>query len=68
MAIANTIGGRIPLGVRDDGTMAGVNDSNNLGARQEIARNCDPSVKVIDTRGYEGLRVPTIANGERVYD
>jgi ATP-dependent DNA helicase RecG len=41
VALANTIGGRIPLGVRDDGTMAGVKDSNASRARiQDIARNC----------------------------
>lgn len=48
VAMANTIGGRILLGVRDDGTVAGVKDSNGLRARvQDIARNCDPPVKVI---------------------
>jgi len=34
--------------VRDDGTVAGVKDSNNLRARiQDMARNCDPPVKVV---------------------
>lgn len=48
VAMANTIGGRILLGVRDDGTVAGVKDSNALRARiQDIARNCDPPVKVV---------------------
>jgi ATP-dependent DNA helicase RecG len=48
VAMANTIGGRILLGVRDDGTVAGVKDSNSLRARiQDIARNCDPPVKVL---------------------
>jgi ATP-dependent DNA helicase RecG len=48
VAMANTIGGRILLGVRDNGTVAGVKDSNNLRARiQDIARNCDPPVKVL---------------------
>jgi ATP-dependent DNA helicase RecG len=48
VAMANTIGGKILLGVRDDGTVAGVKDSNNLRARiQDIARNCDPPVKVV---------------------
>lgn len=48
VGMANTIGGRILLGVRDDGTVAGVKDSNNLRARiQDIARNCDPPVKVL---------------------
>jgi len=48
VALANTIGGKILLGVRDDGTVPGVRDSNSLRARiQDIARNCDPPVKVI---------------------
>ena len=47
VAMANTIGGQILLGVRDDGTVVGVKDSNPLRARvQDIARNCDPPVKV----------------------
>lgn len=43
VAMANTVGGKLLLGVRDDGTVIGVNDSNTLRARvQDIARNCDP--------------------------
>jgi len=48
VAMSNTIGGKILLGVRDDGTITGVTDSNNLRARvQDIARNCDPPVKIV---------------------
>ena len=48
VALANTIGGRILLGVRDDGALIGVKDSNALRARiQNIARNCDPPVEVL---------------------
>jgi ATP-dependent DNA helicase RecG len=48
VALANTIGGRILLGVRDDGSVAGVKDTNGLRARvQDMARNCDPPVKVV---------------------
>ena len=48
VALANTIGGKILLGVRDDGTVIGVHDSNALRVRiQDIARNCDPPVKVL---------------------
>ena len=48
VAMANTIGGRILLGVRDDGSVTQQRDSNNLRARiQDIARNCDPPVKVL---------------------
>ena len=48
VALANTIGGKILLGVRDDGTVTGLKDSGLLRARiQDIARNCDPPVKVL---------------------
>jgi ATP-dependent DNA helicase RecG len=48
VALANTLGGRILLGVRDDGSVAGINDSNDLRARiQDIARNCDPPVQIL---------------------
>ncbi len=48
VAFANTAGGRILLGVRDDGTVRGIPDSNDLRARiQDIARKCDPPVKVL---------------------
>ena len=48
VALANTIGGKILLGVRDGGIVTGVRGSNALRARiQDIARNCDPPVKVL---------------------
>ena len=48
VALANTIGGKILIGVRDDGTVIGVHDSNTIRARiQDISRNCDPPVKVL---------------------
>ena len=48
VALANTLGGRILLGVRDNGSVTGVKDSNELRARiQDIARNCDPPVHVL---------------------
>lgn len=48
VAFANSAGGKILIGVRDDGTVCGVQDSNDLRAKiQDIARNCDPPVKVL---------------------
>jgi ATP-dependent DNA helicase RecG len=48
VALANTAGGRILLGVRDDGTVKGFADTNALRARiQDIARNCDPPVRIL---------------------
>jgi ATP-dependent DNA helicase RecG len=48
VALANTVGGRILVGVRDDGSVAGVHDTNGERARiQDLARNCDPPVRVL---------------------
>ena len=48
VALANTAGGKILLGVRDDGTVKGTADTNKLRGRiQDIARNCDPPVTVL---------------------
>lgn len=48
VAFANSAGGKILIGVRDDGTVAGVHDSNDLRAKvQDIARNYDPPIKVL---------------------
>ena len=59
VALANTIGGRILLGVRDDGSVAGLKDSNTLRARvQDMARNCDPPVKGLGRARGRGSRRP----------
>ena len=51
VALANTSGGRVLLGVNDDGVVKGIKDSNALRARiQDIARNCNPPVKVLANR------------------
>ena len=47
-AFANSSGGKVLLGVRDNGTVVGTRDSNRLRAQiQDIARNCDPPAKVL---------------------
>jgi len=47
-AFANSSGGKILLGVRDDGRVVGVRDSNQLRAQiQDISRNCDPPIKIL---------------------
>ena len=51
VAFANTAGGKILLGVRDDGSVKGIADTNEIRARiQDIARNCDPPVKILLNR------------------
>ena len=48
VAFANSAGGKILVGVRNDGTVVGVRDSNDTRARvQDMARNCDPPVNVV---------------------
>ena len=50
VAFANTAGGKILLGVRDDGSVRGIEDTNEIRARiQDIASNCDPPVHILIT-------------------
>jgi len=59
VAFANTIGGSVFLGIDDDGNPKGVQVSNRLKSQiQDIARNCDPSIKIkIITHAKEILEV-----------
>ena len=51
VGLANTAGGKILLGVRDDGIIKGIADTNQLRASiQDIARNCDPPVTILVQR------------------
>ncbi|NCO60346.1 MAG: transcriptional regulator [Deltaproteobacteria bacterium CG23_combo_of_CG06-09_8_20_14_all_51_20] len=64
VGFANTAGGRILLGVRDDGAVKGIADTNPLRARiQDIARNCDPPVKILLQRIGEVI-VVTVRESE----
>jgi len=62
VAMANTIGGRILLGVRDDGSVAGVKDSNGLRGRVQDVEKSGTGIKHIrdEARG-QGCPEPTIA-------
>ncbi|MHC9541688.1 MAG: ATP-binding protein [Vulcanimicrobiota bacterium] len=65
VAFANTADGRILLGVRDDGMIKGIADTNELRARiQNIARNCDPPVKILLQRIGE-ITVVTVHESEK---
>jgi len=47
-AFANSEGGRIFLGISDDNKLKGIKITNKLKSQiQDIARNCDPHVKII---------------------
>jgi len=64
VGFANTAGGKILLGVSDDGTVKGIADTNPLRARiQDIARNCDPPVKILLQRIGEVI-VVTVRESE----
>ena len=64
VAFANSAGGKILVGVRDDGTVVGVKDSNGLRSRvQDMARNCDPPIRVlVETIG--DIMVVTVRESE----
>ena len=55
VALANMRGGKILLGVRDNGSVSGIKDSNALRARiQDVARNCDPSLLIrVEPRAWK---------------
>jgi len=47
VAFANSSGGRILLGITDDGKVKGIDITNKLRSQiQDIARNCQPEIKV----------------------
>ena len=65
-AFANARGGIILLGVRDDGTVAGVEDSNALRARiMDIARKCDPPVQVREESVGKVLAIHVNEGGDK---
>jgi len=46
-AFANSVGGRILLGVTDDGTIKPLHDINRLTSQiQDCARNCEPPIQI----------------------
>jgi len=64
VAFANTSGGRIFLGVGDGGKVKCVEISNKLKSQiQDIARNCDPSIK-IDFGNAEDVLIISVEEGE----
>jgi len=47
VAMANTMGGSIYIGINDDGEISGIKITNSLKSQiQDIARNCDPSISI----------------------
>ncbi len=64
-AFANTKGGRIILGVKDNGDVLGINITNSLKSQiQNFARNIDPHFSV-ETEDVDDLLVIYVSEGER---
>jgi len=63
VAFANSSGGRIFVGIDDDGTIPGISLTNELKARvQTMARDCDPPVDV-ELEGFNNLLIIHVPQG-----
>ena len=64
VAFANSSGGRVFLGVTDDGEIKGIGVTNELKSRiQDIANNCRPKIKIsIDT--LENIFIINVREGD----
>ncbi len=69
VAFANAEGGKIFIGVSDSGKLIGFETTNRLSAIvQDIARNCDPAVKIILSKvniEHKDLLVIDVPEGEK---
>jgi ATP-dependent DNA helicase RecG len=64
VAFANADGGRIFLGVTDDGKIKGIKITNKLKSQiHDLARNCDPQIK-IDLEEFENILTINVYEGE----
>ena len=64
VAFANSEGGKIILGVKDNGNIKGIGISNKLKSQiQDIARNCDPKIK-ISLEQHENILIIEVEEGK----
>ena len=64
-AFANTNGGKIILGVRDDGRVLGIKITNSLKSQiQDYARNIDPAFSV-ETEDVENILIIRVPEGKK---
>jgi len=64
VAFANASGGRILVGVKDDGTIKGLKVTNAVRSQiQDIANNCQPKVR-IDLEAFENVLILNVAEGK----
>ena len=66
VAFANASGGKIIIGVADDGGITGCSTDNTTRSKiQDIANNCDPRIPIhIKTVRYEGVKLLVISIDE----
>lgn len=63
VAFANASGGRLFLGVKDNGEVKGISVANSvLSQVQDIARNCDPSIPV-QVKSWKNIIIVEIPEG-----
>ncbi|HIE31165.1 MAG TPA: transcriptional regulator [Methanosarcinales archaeon] len=63
VAFANSSGGRVFVGISDDGRIKGVDITNRLGSQvYDIARKCDPPVN-ITLKEWENILIVEISEG-----
>ena len=65
VAFANANGGHIYLGITDSGNIKPIRLTNRLKSQiADMARNCDPSIKVKIAAGKEGIVLVEVAEGQ----
>ena len=64
VAFANAEGGRIFLGINDNRVIKGIDITNKLKSQiQDIARNCDPAIK-IDLEEVDNILIVNVNEGK----
>jgi len=63
VAFANSSGGRVFIGIEDNGSISGVHVNNDLKSRVEAsARDCDPSVR-IELEAFNNVLIVSVPEG-----
>lgn len=64
VSFANGAGGRIFIGISDDGKVIGINSTNKLKSQiQDIANNCEPPVKIY-LEEFENILIVKVVPGD----
>lgn len=64
VAFTNSSGGNVLIGVTDDGKVKGITITNRVKSKiQDIARNCDPEVKLF-VESFENILIVEVREGE----